>query len=133
MTLGIAIVGGETHLGEITNLSGREARIVAVAVRPDQVDWANGHFTCRVATDFRDVLSREDVDVVAVANENDRKAEAILAWAVEKMDSLRPITATSAPASSNPSAIPRPKPRLPPVTRAFLPVKSNSFIVILSL
>jgi len=75
----IAIVGGETHIGEITSLSGQKVEIVVAAVRPDQVDWASETFKCEVATDFRDVLAREDVDVVAVANENDRKAEVILA------------------------------------------------------
>ena len=40
--------------------------------------------------------------------------------------SLRPNTATAAPASANPSAMPRPIPPLPPVTTATRPVKSNS-------
>ena len=40
--------------------------------------------------------------------------------------SLRPHTATAAPASANPSAMPRPIPPLPPVTMATRPVKSNN-------
>src|ERR1022692_4392853 len=40
--------------------------------------------------------------------------------------SLRPNTATAAPASANPSAMPRPIPPLPPVTMATRPVRSNN-------
>jgi hypothetical protein len=40
--------------------------------------------------------------------------------------SFRPNTATAAPASANPRAMPRPIPPLPPVTTATRPVKSNN-------
>ena len=40
--------------------------------------------------------------------------------------SFRPNTATAAPASANPSAMPRPIPPLPPVTTATRLVKSNN-------
>src|SRR5437763_12286262 len=43
--------------------------------------------------------------------------------------SLRPTTATAAPASARPRAMPSPMPPLPPVTIATLPVRSNGFDV----
>ena len=42
---------------------------------------------------------------------------------------VEPTIATSAPASIKPSAIPRPRPRVPPVTSAFQPRISNSSVI----
>ena len=75
----VGIVGGETHIGEITKLSGAELQIVAAAVRPEQAGWAREQFGCDVLANFQSLLARDDVDLVAVANENDRKAGVILA------------------------------------------------------
>ena len=75
----VAIIGGETHIGEITSLKGTKVEIVAAAVRPDQVDWAKEQFGCEVVTEVDAVLARDDVDFVAVANENDLKAGVVLA------------------------------------------------------
>jgi predicted dehydrogenase len=77
--LRIGIIGGETHIGEVTALRGKTLDIVGAAVRPDQVDWARQQFGCPVVTDYRRLLATERLDAVAVANENDLKAEAILA------------------------------------------------------
>lgn len=74
----VAIVGGETHIGEITTLPGQVLRITGVSVRPDQVNWARGSFKAEVFTDFREMLARQPIDIVAVANENDKKAAVIL-------------------------------------------------------
>ena len=75
----VGIIGGETHIGEITQLTGKELEFVAAAVRTDQVDWAKGQFGCEVVTEAPALLARDDIDLVAVANENDRKAEVVLA------------------------------------------------------
>lgn len=75
----VAIVGGETHIGEITALRGEQLEIVGAAVREDQLDQAREQFGGLVTTDFRKLLRDSPPDIVAVANENDRKAEVILA------------------------------------------------------
>jgi len=74
----VGIIGGETHIGEITQLAGKELELVAAAVRPDQMDWAKGHFGCEVMTEASALLTRDDLDLVAIANENDLKAEVVL-------------------------------------------------------
>ncbi len=75
----VAVVGGETHIGQVTGLAGEMLEIVGCAVRSDQVAWAEETFGCAAVTDFRPLIERDDVDIVSVANENDRKAEVILA------------------------------------------------------
>ena len=52
------------------------------------------------------------------------------AAAASDFASLRPTTATSAPASASPRAMPRPMPPLPPVTMATLPARSKSLVAI---
>ncbi|MGQ9555762.1 MAG: Gfo/Idh/MocA family protein [Anaerolineae bacterium] len=74
----IAIIGGETHIGEVTSLRDKSLEVAAVAVRPEQVSWAEQVFGAPVYSDFREMLDAVPVDIVAVANENDRKAEVIL-------------------------------------------------------
>ncbi len=72
------IVGGETHIGEITNLNGTELDIVAVSVRDDQIEWAKEQFGVPVVDDYTSMLQEYSPDIVAVANENDVKASVIM-------------------------------------------------------
>ncbi|MCC7353606.1 MAG: Gfo/Idh/MocA family oxidoreductase, partial [Anaerolineae bacterium] len=74
----IGIIGGETHINEITQLRGKMVEITGVAVRPDQVEWAKKEFGAPVYTDYRRLLDEKPIDIVAVANENDLKAEVML-------------------------------------------------------
>lgn len=73
-----AIVGGETHIGEISSLAGQRLEIVGAAVREAQVQKAREDFGGLVTTDFRELLDKAQPEIVAVANENDRKAEVCL-------------------------------------------------------
>ncbi len=75
----IVIVGGETHIAEVTGLAGELLEIAGCVVREDQVAWAEETFGCPVGTDWRGLVARDDVDIVSVANENDRRAEVVLA------------------------------------------------------
>lgn len=74
----VGIIGGETHIAEIVSLRGKAVEVVAAAVRPDQVDWAAEQFGCEVTTDPHVLLGRDDIDIVAVANENDLRAAVVL-------------------------------------------------------
>lgn len=53
--------------------------IVAAAVRPDLTDWAREQFGGDIVADYNEVLARDEVNIVAPGNENDRKAEIVLA------------------------------------------------------
>jgi predicted dehydrogenase len=75
----IAIIGGEQHIGEITSLAGSCLEIVASTVRPDQIEKAKESFGPRVYTDLAVMLEECSPQLVAIANANDHKAEAILA------------------------------------------------------
>lgn len=75
----VGIIGGETHIGEITALRGQQLQIVGAAVRPDQAAAAAAQFDCPVVASYAELLQRFHPDLVAVANENDRRAEAIVA------------------------------------------------------
>lgn len=72
----VGIVGGETHIAEVTQLKGTRVELAAAAVRPDQVEWARSTFGCDVETDHARLFDRH-LDVVAVANENDLRARVI--------------------------------------------------------
>lgn len=74
----IAIIGGETHIGEVTSLQGISIEVTGVSVHPDQNEWAEKTFRAPVFHDFRRMLDQTPADIVAVANENDLKAEAVL-------------------------------------------------------
>jgi len=74
----VAIVGGETHISEVTALAGSRLEIVGAAVREDQVEKAQSDFGGFVTTDYRRLLRQTNPDIVAVANENDCKAEVCL-------------------------------------------------------
>jgi len=75
----VLIIGGETHIGEITALAGRCLEIVGGAVREEQLGAAGEQFACPVTTDWRQLLQDTPADLAAIANENDLKAEVILA------------------------------------------------------
>ena len=74
----LAVVGGETHVGEIMKLVGKRIEIVGAAVREDQMDFAREHFGGNIVYDYRELLDATQPDIVAVANENDLKAEVCL-------------------------------------------------------
>ncbi|MGD9494901.1 MAG: Gfo/Idh/MocA family protein [Armatimonadota bacterium] len=92
----VAVVGGETHIGEVTGLAGELLQIVGCAVREDQLAWARQTFGCPVGTDYRRLVERDDVDIVSVANENDRRAEVILSALAAGKDVIadKPIAIT---------------------------------------
>lgn len=75
----VGIVGGETHIGEVTSLRGTVLEVVGAAVRPEQVESTRAQLGCPVGTDYRRLLADHRPDLVAVANENDLKAEVVLA------------------------------------------------------
>src|SRR5437763_8022450 len=52
------------------------------------------------------------------------------AWAFSRSGALREEITTRAPCSPSASAICSPRPREPPVIRAFLPVRSNAFLML---
>jgi predicted dehydrogenase len=74
----VGIIGGETHIQEVTRLQGRLVEIVGVAVRPDLADWAHQQFGLIAVQDFRRLLADAGTDVIAVANENDLRAEVVI-------------------------------------------------------
>ena len=74
----VAIVGGETHIGEVTKLVGVRLEIVGAAVREDQFDKARQDFGGHITKDWRKLLDQAKPEIVAVANENDLKAEVCL-------------------------------------------------------
>lgn len=74
----VVVIGGETHIGEITALRGKRLEIVGAAVREDQLDRARREFGGFITTDVVHLLDSCEADVAAIANENDRKAEAVL-------------------------------------------------------
>jgi predicted dehydrogenase len=74
----IAIVGGETHIGEITQLSGSELEIVGALVSEDQKAHASETFKCPLFKDESTLFAEAKPEIVAVANENNQKAGVIL-------------------------------------------------------
>jgi predicted dehydrogenase len=74
----VAIVGGETHIEEVTQLREKLVKIVGAAVRAEQTQWAEKTFAAPVYTDFRQLLDEIPCDIVAVANENDLRPAVIL-------------------------------------------------------
>ena len=73
----VGIVGGETHIGEVTALRGDRLEIVGACVRPDQAAAATAEFGCPVLGSIEELLDA-GVDIVAVAGENDKRMEAVL-------------------------------------------------------
>lgn len=74
----VAIIGGETHIGEITQLVGEELEIVGALVREDQKAHAADTFKCPLFDDEDTLYSRANPDIIAVANENNQKAAVVL-------------------------------------------------------
>lgn len=74
----VAIVGGETHIGEITRLAGTELEIVGVVVREDQKEKAAGDFGAPVFDTEPALYAETRPEIVAIANENDLKADSVL-------------------------------------------------------
>jgi predicted dehydrogenase len=74
----VGIIGGETHIHEITNLRGHLLELIGISVRDDQHDWALDQFAVPVYASVTELLERAQPDIVAIANENDRKAEAVV-------------------------------------------------------
>ena len=74
----VAIIGGETHIGEITQLAGTELEIVGAVVREDQKEHATKTFKAPLYDSEDALYAAVSPDVIAVANENNRKAGVIL-------------------------------------------------------
>ena len=74
----VAIIGGETHIWEITALVGTSLEIVGVVVREDQQEQATAQFKASLFPDESGLYAKVKPDMVAIANENDRKAAVVL-------------------------------------------------------
>lgn len=94
--LRVGIVGGETHIAEVTALGGELLQIVGAAVRPDQREWAAETFGCPVVADYRELLNDFNCDIISIANENDLRAETVLAALNAGMDVIcdKPLALT---------------------------------------
>ena len=74
----VSIIGGETHIKEITSLCGEMVEINGASVREEQIGWAEELFQTEIYTDAEEMLEACEPHIVVVANENDQKAAAIL-------------------------------------------------------
>jgi predicted dehydrogenase len=74
----VAIIGGETHIGEVTQLAGKQLTIVGALVREDQKEWARKTFNAPLFTEESSLYEQARPEIAAVANENDRKAAAVM-------------------------------------------------------
>lgn len=74
----VAIIGGETHIGEVTALAGTELEIVGVVARADQKEAAAAEFNAPVFDTESDLYANAKPEIVAIAHENDLRAEAVL-------------------------------------------------------
>lgn len=74
----VAIIGGETHIGEITSLAGERLEIVGAVVRPEQAEEAAEQFGCPIFKDAFSLYEEAAPEIVAIANENDLKAAAVM-------------------------------------------------------
>jgi len=82
----IAIIGGETHIGEITQLLSKELELVGVVVREDQREKTAADFGVQIFSDESELYARTKLEIVAIANENDRKAATVLRALEEDCD-----------------------------------------------
>ena len=73
----VAIVGGETHIKEITSLNGSGLKIVGTVVRKEQVAWARESLQAEVYTKMEDLMAAHSPRIIVVANENYRKPAVI--------------------------------------------------------
>jgi predicted dehydrogenase len=94
----VAVIGGETHLGEVAGLKGDLLEIVGFAVRPEQTEPMQRQLGGVACADHRELFARLRPDVAAIANENDRKAEVVLAALEAGIDVIvdKPIALTLA-------------------------------------
>jgi len=74
----VVIIGGETHIGEITKLAGAELEIAGVVVRDDQREKAGEDFKAPVYATEDELYAQARPQIAAVANENDCKAATVL-------------------------------------------------------
>ena len=74
----VAIIGGETHIGEITQLAGKELEIVGALVREDQKEHATKTFNAPLFDNEDTLYAQAKPEIIAVANENNQKAPVIL-------------------------------------------------------
>ena len=74
----VAIIGGETHIGEITQLAGEQLEIVGAVVREDQREQAEADFKAPVFAEETILYAQGKPHIAAIANENDRKAATVL-------------------------------------------------------
>lgn len=72
------IVGGETHIGEISGLAGSELELVGAVVSDEHAEWAGETFGCPIYQSLSALISGASPDILAVANENDLRAPVIL-------------------------------------------------------
>ena len=74
----VAIIGGETHIGEITQLASEKLEIVGSVVRAGQKAHADETFKAPAFENEDALYSQAAPEIIAVANENDQKARVIL-------------------------------------------------------
>jgi len=74
----VAIIGGETHIEEVTKLAGGELEIVGIVVREDQREGVAARSDAPVFGTESDLYAHAKPDIAAIANENDLKAGAVL-------------------------------------------------------
>ena len=93
----VVIIGGETHIGEITKLAGTELEITGVLVREDQREKAAEDFKAPLYAGEDELYAQARPEIVAVANENDAKAATVLRALEEGCDVVvdKPLAITS--------------------------------------
>jgi len=94
----VALIGGETHIGEIIQLAGKQLEVVGAVVREEQREKAEAEFKAPVFADEDELYAQAKPDLVAVANENDQKAAAVLRALEEGCDVVvdKPLALTMA-------------------------------------
>ncbi|MDD5677267.1 MAG: Gfo/Idh/MocA family oxidoreductase [Kiritimatiellae bacterium] len=75
----VGIIGGETHLHEITRLQGSALTIVGTCMRAEQIKTALPNLTAPNFNSPEALFAAVKPDIAAVSNENDLKASAIMA------------------------------------------------------
>lgn len=93
----VVIIGGETHIGEITKLAGIELEIAGVVVREDQREKAAKDFKAPVYATEDELYAQTRPQIAAVANENDCKAATVLRALEEGCDVVvdKPLAITA--------------------------------------
>ena len=78
MVKSVAIIGGETHLSEVSGLQGKTVSIVATCMREEDRRKALPDLDVPNFDDAEKMLAETRPDIVAIANENDLKAAAVM-------------------------------------------------------